>query len=594
MPAQQIVFLLILAATLAMFVSERVRIDVAAMITLLSLSFSGILTPAEALAGFSSEPAIIVASVFVVSAAFSATGLTERIGNLIAKAAGASEWRAIAVIMPAVSALAALSHHLMITAMMLPILMRLSDRQKLPASRLLMPMSLAASLGTTLTLFSAPAFLLASNLLQEQGNPALDVFAITPIGLALVALGVLYMSLTRWLLPRKSGRSEEGAYLQLDRYYTELIVDAQSPWIDKPLVDFREHFKGRIAIVDWLRDGNPRRGVDPQATLAADDVFLVRASPDEIASIENEPGLQLHAIAKYGEATKQPTEPSEANQLVQVVVAPRSRFIGRTVAGIDFLKTLGVVVVGLWRREGWHREEISQVSLQAGDLLVLWGAPGKFPEIASHRGFLMMVAFAAKSRDRRRATLAVVIVLAMVIGAAFEVVPTQLAFLAGAVALVVTRCVGVEEAYREIDVRIYVMIAGVIPLGVAMQKTGTAAMLAEYLQLATHGWSTFAVLLALFWAAALITQILSDAATVVLLAPISLALAVALGQPPQPFVVCTALGAVVAFLTPIGHHGNLLILHPGQYTFGDFLRVGVPLTILVSLVCASLAQHLWL
>src|SRR5688572_11190044 len=202
MTVEQIVFLLILASALALFISERVRIDVAAMLTLLALAFTGILTPAEALAGFASEPAIIVASVFVISAALSATGLTERIGNLVARGAGASEWRAILVIMPAVAALAALSHHLMITAMMLPILTKLAREQKLPVSRLLMPMSLAASLGTTLTLFSAPAFLLANNLLREQVGVELGVFAITPIGAAIIILGIVYMSLGRWLLPR--------------------------------------------------------------------------------------------------------------------------------------------------------------------------------------------------------------------------------------------------------------------------------------------------------------------------------------------------------------------------------------------------------
>lgn len=147
-----------------------------------------------------------------------------------------------------------------------------------------------------------------------------------------------------------------------------------------------------------------------------------------------------------------------------------------------------------------------------------------------------------------------------------------------------------DQAYREIDVRIYVMIAGVIPLGLGMEKTGTAAFLAEQLQQMTAGWSPLAVMLALYWGAALVTQILSDAATTVLLAPISLAL----GLPPQPFIVCTALGAVTAFLTPIGHHGNLLIINPGQYTFGDFFRVGIPLTIGISLVSAWLAQWLWL
>lgn len=597
----QIVFLLILAGTLALFISERVRIDAAAMLAVLALTFTGILTPGEALSGFSSEPAIIVAAVFVISAGLSATGVTERIGALIARGAGSSEWRAIVVIMPAVAALAAFSHHLMVTAMMLPIVMRLAREQQLPASRLLMPMSLAASLGTTLTLFSAPAFLLANNLLERNHAAGLGIFSITPIGAALVLLGILYMSFGRWLLPRRVARAEETDYLRLDRYYTELIVEPESPWIDKPLTEFQSRFQGRLSIVEWLRNGVRHRSTGADATLQAGDVLMVRASPEEIASIKNERGLELHAIAKYGESRKDSRDGKESPesaldepQLVQVVVAPHSPFAGRTIGRIDFLRTLGVVVVGLWRREGWQREEISQVRLREGDLLVLWGEPRRFAGLADHRGFLMMVPFEAKGRRRHRAPVAIGIAVAVVVAAATNVLPTQIAFLAGAVALVLTGCVGVDQAYREVDVRIYVMIAGVVPLGAAMEKTGTAAWLADHLQDITMGWSPFAVLLTMFWAGALLTQILSDAATVVLLGPIALALALALGMPPQPFVVCTALGAVVAFLTPIGHHGNLLILNPGQYRFGDFLRVGVPLTVLISLVSAWLAQFLWL
>jgi di/tricarboxylate transporter len=255
---------------------------------------------------------------------------------------------------------------------------------------------------------------------------------------------------------------------------------------------------------------------------------------------------------------------------------------------------MGVVVVGMWRRQGWIHEELSRVKLSEGDLLVLRGTPDKLSELAGHHGFLMMVPFTANPRRRKRAIPALVIVVAVVAAAGSGIVPAQMAFLSGAVALVVTGCVSIEQAYREIDVRIFVMIAGVIPLGLAMEQTGTAALLAERLQHVVMEWHPLAVLLALFWAAALVTQILSDAATVVLLGPIALALALALGMPPQPFIVCTALGAVAAFLTPIGHHGNLLILNPGQYTFGDFLRVGVPLTLAISVVSVWMSQWLWL
>ncbi|HZF99199.1 MAG TPA: SLC13 family permease, partial [Pseudoxanthomonas sp.] len=189
MEPQQVIFLVILAATLALFISEKLRVDVVAMLAMLALTLTGILGPKDALSGFSSEPAIIVAAVFVLSAGLSATGITDRIGAAIGRAAGGSEWRTIAVVMPATATLAASSHHLMVTAMMLPILMRLAREQKMASSRLLMPMSLAASLGTTLTLFSAPAFLLANDQLRRAGQPGLAIFAITPIATMLVLLG---------------------------------------------------------------------------------------------------------------------------------------------------------------------------------------------------------------------------------------------------------------------------------------------------------------------------------------------------------------------------------------------------------------------
>ena len=595
MSPEQIIFLLIVSITLTLFVSERVRIDVAAMLTLLALAATGILTPAEALSGFASEPAIIVASVFVISAALNQTGLTERIGAGIARAAGAAEWRAILVVMPAVAALAAFSHHLMITAMMLPIMMRLAREQKLSPSHLLMPMSLAASLGTTLTIFSAPAFLLANHLLATGNQTELGIFGITPIGAALVGLAIIYMSLGRWLLPRRLAQPDESDYLRLDRYYTELIVEENSRWIGRPIAEFNRHFERRLDVVEWLRSGVRQRNSGSGSILIAGDLLFVHAGPDEIASVESEPGLSLHAVKKYGDSIK-PTgkEDTGEPQLVQVVVAPHSPFVGDTIGGIDFRKTFGVVVVGMWRRQGWIHEKLSQVKLSEGDLLVLRGTPEKFSELAVHHGFLMMVPFSANPRRRQRAMRALLIVAAVVAAAASGFMPTQMAFLTGAVALVLTGCVSVEHAYREIDVRIFVMIAGVIPLGLAMEKTGTAAFLAEQLQHVTVGWHPLVVLLALYWAAALVTQILSDAATVVLLGPIALALALAIGLPPQPFIVCTALGAVTAFLTPIGHHGNLLILNPGRYTWGDFLRVGAPLTVAISVVSAWMAQWMWL
>jgi di/tricarboxylate transporter len=590
MDFQQLLFLLILAGGLYLFVSERLRVDVTAMLLLLALVLTGVLDAKQALSGFASEPAIIVAAVFVISGGLAATGITERLGQWIGRASGRSESRAVAVLMPAVAALSAFTHHVMVTAMMLPIVLRHARERQLPASRLLMPMSLAASLGTTLTLVSAPAFLLAGNMLERAGGEGLGIFSITPIGIALVLVGMVYMQLARWLLPKRSGAHGDDGYLRLDRYRTELLVVEGSRWSTRPLAELQKALGDRFRMIGWLRAGTRRDDLVAGSPLLAGDVLLVEAAADELKSLHDDPGLDLNAIARF---SRDISGDGEA-QLVQAVVAPGSEFIGRSIRELDFSRRFHTVIAGLWRREGDLEPQLSDARLREGDLLVLWGRPSRFTDLAAHHGFLMLVPFAGEGKRRIRAPLALIILLATILAAATEWLPAALAFLLGAVAMVVTRCVDIEQAYREVDVRIFVMIAGVIPLGIAMEQTGTAQLLANGLLHVVAAWPSLAVLLVMFGLAALLTQIMSDAATTVLLGPIAISLAQSLGLPPTPFVVCTALGAVVAFLTPIGHHGNLLILGPGQYRFIDFLRIGLPLTALIALVSAWMARWLWL
>jgi len=590
MDFQQLLFLLILAGGLYLFVSERLRVDVTAMLLLLALVLTGVLDAKQALSGFASEPAIIVAAVFVISGGLAATGITERLGQWIGHASGRSESRAVAVLMPAVAALSAFTHHVMVTAMMLPIVLRHARERQLPASRLLMPMSLAASLGTTLTLVSAPAFLLANNMIERAGGEGLGIFSITPIGIALVLVGMVYMQLARWLLPKRSGAHGDDGYLRLDRYRTELLVVEGSRWSTRPLAELQKALGDRFRLIGWLRGGKRRDDLVASSPLLVGDILLVEAAADELKSLHDDPGLDLNAIARF---SRDVSGDGEA-QLVQAVVAPGSEFIGRSIRELDFSRRFHTVIAGLWRREGDLAPQLSDARLREGDLLVLWGRPSRFSDLAAHHGFLMLVPFAGEAKRRVRAPVALLILAATILAAATEWLPAALAFLFGAVAMVVTRCVDTEQAYREVDVRIFVMIAGVIPLGIAMEQTGTAQLLASGLLHVVAGWPSLAVLLVMFGLAALLTQLMSDAATTVLLGPIAISLAQSLGLPPTPFVVCTALGAVVAFLTPIGHHGNLLILGPGQYRFVDFLRIGLPLTALIALVSAWMARWLWL
>jgi di/tricarboxylate transporter len=526
----------------------------------------------------------------VISGGLAATGITERIGQWVGQAAGGSEPRAIAVIMPVVAALASFTHHVMVTAMMLPILTRFARANNLSASRLLMPMSFAASLGTTLTLVSAPAFLLASDLIERDTGTGLGIFDITPIGLALLAIGVLYMLVARWWLPKRSGDAGDGEYMRLDRYRTELLIIEGSRWSTKPMAELQKALGDKFRLLGWLRDDLLRTDLKSSSPLLAGDVLLVEASADALASLHDDPGLDLLTIARFGHTADGDGDPA----LVQALIAPGSEFIGRTVRELDFSRRFHAVIAGLWRRDYTPTSRLADARLREGDLLVLWGRPSRFAELAAHHGFLMLVPFAGEAKRRRRAPLALLVMAATIVAAATEWLPAPLAFLLGAVAMVATRCVDIEQAYREIDVRIFVMIAGVIPLGIAMEQTGTADMVGQLLFRYIADWPVLSVLLVMFAMAGLLTQILSDAATTVLLGPIAISLADSLGLSPVPFVVCTALGAVAAFLTPIGHHGNLLVLGPGQYRFGDFLRVGLPLTVLIGLVSAWMSRWLWL
>jgi di/tricarboxylate transporter len=597
---QQIWFLVILIAALVLFITEWLRTDVVAVMIVVALYVTRVLKADEALAGFSSEPAIVVAGIFVLSGALHVTALSDKIGNLIGKLAGKSLTRAIAVIMPSVALMSAFTHHVTTTAIMLPVTLDLSRERKIPASKILMPMSFGASLGTTITIIGAPAFLIASTILQQSGRPGLGIFSIAPIGLSLTIAGTLFIMLVgRFLLPERSGTEDPSRHFRLEEYLTEITVMPDSPFLQKTIAEIDSSGNYHFQALGLIRKGRRLRAPFVAEPLQAGDVLVVQTTPEELVSIRKEANVELHPVKMYG--TRKDRAKKEADHedddgsdlFVQALVAPRSDLLGRTLGEIDFRRRYGAIVVGLWRKDGWLNQEVAKVKLRANDVLVLEGDEEALARVAADNAFLMIVPFHAEPKLRRKAWLAGLIMLATILLAAFNLMSIEMAAITGAVIVVLTGCIPLNQAYRSIDVRIFVFIAGAIPLGAAMQKTGTASLLAGWLQHAVGGWPERLVLLALFAVVALLTQLMSDAATTALFAPIAVALAQALGRPPEPFVVTVAMAAVVAFLTPIGHHGNLLVYGPGGYQFADFVKVGTPLTVICALVVVCLAPLIW-
>ena len=593
---QQLVFLVILLTALVLFLTERIRSDLVSLLIVLSLYITGILKSSEALAGFSSEPAIVIAAIFVLSAALHQTGVSDTIGNWIGRLAGSSYNRALAVIMPSVALLSAFTHHVTTTAVMLPVTNNLSRERNIPSSKLLMPLSFAASLGTTITIIGAPAFLLASAILQQAGRPGLGIFSIAPIGLSLSLMGTLFMLLIgRFLLPTRQGTEDISNRFRLDEYFTELTILPNSPFLGKTVTEVEADARYRFKTVGLLRHGRSTTGPLTEERLSEGDVLLVRTSPEELIAIREEPSIELHPVLKYDSENTNMSSVAEdaADKFVQAVVAPGSDLVRRTIGEIDFRERYGAIVVSLWRKRGWLQQELAKIKLRAGDVLVLQGSEEALARVANDPAFLMLVPFQGESQLRRKAPLAGVIMLASILAAAFNLLTIEMAALAGAVAVVLTKCITIRQAYRAVDERIYVFIAGAIPLGEAMRKTGTSELLAGWLKNIIQGWEQMFILLALFTVVAIVTQFMSDAATTALFAPVAVALAQALGQPPEPYVVTVAMSAVASFLTPIGHHGNLLIYGPGGYRFADFVRVGTPLTILVAIIVSLLSPIIW-
>ncbi|HZD52400.1 MAG TPA: SLC13 family permease, partial [Woeseiaceae bacterium] len=443
MDSQQILFLIILAAALVLLVTEWIRIDLTAILVVVALSATGLLTPGQALSGFSSDPAILVASMFVLSGGLSHTGLTEELGGWISRFSGENTTRAALVIMPSVALMAAFSHHLMITAMMLPVILNLNRTRNIPASRLMMPMAFAASLGTTMTVIAAPAFLVARALLERGERYDIGIFEIMPIGAVLIVIGTAYILLLgRWLLPAREGATAEEDRFRLERYYTEMVVLENSPHSGKTMQDFRDEHEERFHVVDWLRNGQSRGRPWRRKQIAPGDLLLVRASPDELARLGKQQGLALQAVVQYGEVI--PDEKRKdllgSERLVQAVVGPDSELVGRSIGSIDFLAAYGVVVVGLWRKRGFMRKELSKVQLRGGDLLVLWGDQRALDRLADNPSFLLLLPFSAHDRKLGRGWLAALIMAASVLAATTGLLPVSIAFMAGAAAMVATGC----------------------------------------------------------------------------------------------------------------------------------------------------------
>ncbi|MGD9538957.1 MAG: SLC13 family permease [Alphaproteobacteria bacterium] len=595
----------LLCAAVVMFVCNRPRMDAVALIMMTALPISGVIGIEEALAGFSDPNIVLIAALFVIGESLVRTGVAQRLGDWLVKRAGRSEARLIALLMAIVASIGSVMSSTAVVAIFIPVVLRIVRNTGIPASRLMMPLSVAALISGMMTLVGTPPNLVVNSELVRRGFDGFQFFSFTPFGLPMLALGILYMLVARRWLARPGPAAGHDGRPRLSQWIEEyglaarehrLRVAPDSPLIGKTLEELDLRGSAGVNIIAVERAGRfASRIIRPVATteLRAGDILFIDLFAPAIDIEEVSRRFRLERLPLSGAYF---LDRSQEIGMAEAMVPATSALIDKTVVEARFRSEFDLTVIGLRRGNAPHGESVVGEKLRLGDTLLLIGPWRAIRRLQSDWKDLVAlnlpaelddVAPAASRAPQALASLAIVIGL-MVSG----VVPNVVAALLGCLLLGLLGCVDLNSAYRSIHWRTLVLIVGMMPFAVALQKTGGIETVAEALTGALGGASVHAVLAGLFVITAALGLFISNTATAVLMAPVALAVAEALQASPYPFAMVVALAASAAFMTPVSSPVNTLVVGPGNYRFVDFVRVGVPFA-LVALV-ASVALVPWL
>jgi len=777
MTPEVITVLIILGIAGVLFISDRIRMDLVALVVLVSLTLTGLVTPAEALSGFSNPAVVTVWAVLILGSALSRTGVASVIGNRMLKMVGNHDIKMVTILMVVTGLLSGIMNNIGVASIFLPVVISIARRTKRAPSKLLMPLAYATLLGGLVTLIGTPPNILISESLRHAGLQPFRMFDFTPVGLIVMLAGIAFMVLVgRHLLPSRDitrevtkdrdtdysklynlqerifvirvpassklagkpiiasrlgpalglnviailrngnfrpatdpntviqsgdrllveGKNEQLAgmlgkqHLQLEDEkfalqnlvtteigLVELNVTPDSPLCGQTLqgVAFRDRFnlivlavrrgsqvwrtnpenihfqagdillaQGRHAEIDslgkthsWfttqpvtegvyhleerlmmvrlrpdsslvgkslvgsrfgeafglgilgiIRDGSVHLMPKPDEILAAGDILMVKGKQENLLTLEGLQNLEIEADSPPMDELE-----SEDAGLVEIVLSPHTTLIGKTLRELNFRAKYGLNVLAIWREGRAYRTSLRDMPLRFGDALLLYGPREKARLLGSEPDFIVLAEGAQEVPRLNKAAVAISIMALVLIPVILGWIHIAIAAIAGVVLMVLSGCLSMEEAYRSIQLNAVFLIAGMLPLGIALEKTGAAQLLAEGMLSLVGSYGPVAVMAGMFILVSLASQVMPNAAVAVLLAPIALRTAANLGISPYPLMMTVALSASAAFLSPIGHPANLMIMGPGGYKFTDYLKVGLPLTLVVMIVALLVTPLFW-
>lgn len=568
---------------IALFASEKVRVDIVALIVLVLLVLLGLVTPGEALAGFSNEATVTVAAMFALSLGIERSGSLDPLIRLLSRIR--QPWLLTLALMLAIAPMGAFIKNIALVAMFLPLALRVCARTRTPPGRVLMPMAFAAQMGGVCTLLGTSSNLLTDSLARKHGLSAFGVFEYTPLGALLAVVGITYLMLVgRWLLPR-SLDVHMAVESDLGHYITELRIKAGSPLVGKTIAAARLGETHGVYPLELLR-GEQHMWSPQEQALEAGDVLLVRGDWERIEELRRRVELELDPENRYGR------DPRKASILIEAMVRPESPIEGRTLGELDLQRECDATVLAIRRRGQVLRDALRDVRLAPGDVLLLLSA-GDAAAVRADDRFVVLSEREDTRRTPRRAWAALAIMVAVVVTSGLHWLPIPVAAIAGAVAMAVAGCFGRKDIYEGIDWKIIVLLAAILPLGTAIESSGLSQTLVDAgMQLVgVHG--ALAALLMVYLLTALLTELMGHNPSVVLMVGIAISVAHAVHADPRPFVVAVAFAAATSFATPVGYPTNTMVYYAGGYRFTDFMKVGIPLIALFCALSMLLIPHFW-
>ncbi|WP_439489428.1 SLC13 family permease [Algoriphagus sp.] len=572
----------IIGIAIILFFTEKFTIDTVSIGVMVTFLLTGILNIEEGLAGFSNPATITVAAMFVVSAAIFHTGLLESFTHKLSAQAQKGETYLLLSLMVSAGFLSAFISDTAVVALLMPAVIRLDKTNNIPPSKLLMPLSFGALMGGICTLLGTSTNILVSGIADKAGLPAFGIFEMSLMGLVFFAAGLVYMlTIGRWLTPNRKAKTDLGESVQLGNYLSELVILSEYGQINEPLYKQELFNKFPIKPLQIIRSDGRKVRVYPNTSIQEGDIIRINCDKENLEKIKSTTGIELKADLKWDEENIT----DEDERLYEALVTPNSFLVNKSIKGMNFKKLYNqVLVIGIRHRSDMLDSLLSRTALRAGDILLLRATEDSIQSIENSEDLLLLSETKQQPIKKLRSILTLV-VLALVIGlASFEVFPIVVTAVAGAIALIMLGSLTTEQAYKAIDWKVVLMLAGVLSMGAALQKTGGAELIGASIVDTVGDFGPRAVMSALFALTFLMTNVMSNNATAALLAPIAITIAASLQVDSRPMLMAVTFAASLSFMTPMGYQTNTMIYTPGNYRFSDYIKIGTPLNLLLWLV----------